>query len=192
MAKQISTHRKKSKKRSKRTPVNEVHNRFNLDAIEKIFAAGLIDRQIAIVCGISERTLYRYEHNPKFKAVVQQGKKKAVEAIESSLFKRASGYNFAEITMEPMIAVHQEDGVKNKSIVSPELQITKTVIKHIPADPEMVEFYLANRAPEEWKRKLDLTSGGEKINVPTFVVPAFGGNVVRLPSNGPIRGSSNE
>jgi len=174
---------KKKKKRSSRIPVEKVHERMNCDAILNLYGAGLLDKQVAYACGVSERTLNRYKQNSKFKAVVQQGRKKALLAVENSLFRRACGYNFAEVTMEPVMVMRQVKGEKITQMLSEELHVTKTVVKQIAADPECLEFYLANRDPENWKRKVDVTSGGEKIEAPTFVVPAFDGNVVRLPSS---------
>jgi hypothetical protein len=171
----------KKKKRAPRIPVSMVHERMNCDAILNLYVAGLMDKQVAMACGVSDRTLRRYKQNEVFKSAVQHGKEKAVLSVENSLFKRACGYNFAEVTMEPVLVKRQVKGEQVTEMLVEEMRVTKTVVKQIAADPECIEFYLANRDPKNWKRKLDLTSGGEKIEPPTFVVPAFSGTVVRLP-----------
>jgi hypothetical protein len=172
--------RKKTTKRAPRTTGNDVKRRLNLSAIEQLYASGLINRQVAEACGVSERTLHRYKHDEEVMAVVMRGKKKANERIIQSLFKRATGYEYAEVTMEPVLSIRQKDGVKEKVMMTSEQQVTKTVIKHVPADQGAIEFWLTNREPDEWKKKIDVESGGKKIEPRTYYLPHFNG-VVQVP-----------
>lgn len=169
--------RKKTTKRAPRTTGNDVKRRLNLSAIEQLYASGLINRQVAEACGVSERTLHRYKHDEEVMAVVMRGKKKANDRIIQSLFKRATGYDYAEVTMEPVMAIRQTDGVKEKVMLTEEQKVTKTVIKHIPADQSAIVFWLTNREPDDWKNKVDVESGGKKIEPRTYYLPVFNGAV---------------
>ena len=172
--------RKNTRKRCPRTTENDVPRRLNLSAIEQLYASGLINRQVAEACGVSERTLHRYKHNEEVMAVVMRGKKKANDAIVQSLYKRATGYDYAEVTMEPVMALRQTNGVKEKVMLTEEQKVTKTVIKHIPADQSAIEFWLTNREPDDWKKKIDVESGGKRIEPRTYYLPHFNG-VVQVP-----------
>jgi hypothetical protein len=175
-----ATNQKRKKKRAPRTKPNDVPRRLNLSAIEQLCASGLISKQVAEACGVSDRTFRRYKKNEEVMSAVMRGKKTASDAVVRSLFKRANGYEYAEVTMEPVLALRQVNGVKEKIYVA-EQQITKTVIKHVPADQGAIEFFLTNREPDDWKKKIDVESAGKRILPPVYVVPAFSGNVVRMP-----------
>ena len=65
----------------------------NLDRIEKWVAAGLSMKEVAANLGISERTLYKYKANDEqFMQCVKKGRQVAVEILENTMFKSASGF----------------------------------------------------------------------------------------------------
>lgn len=112
------------------------------DAPEKIVenagAAGLTDEQTATVLGIGERTLRMWKADPEFLAALKKGKAKADKSVEDSLYVRAMGYSFDEVTVT--------DGV-----------VTKIVTKHMAADPTAMIFWLKNRKPKDWRDRREVT-----------------------------------
>ncbi len=175
------TSQRRKKKRSKRIPVSDVHLRLDLGAVEKLYAAGLIDADVGFALGLSERTINRYKGNDRFKAVIKDGRNEANKKVIRSLYQKCLGYNYAEVTMEPVLATVQQAGVKKKVALSEQLRVTKSVIKHVPADQSSIEFFLTNRDPDEWKKKIDV-KGLEKIEPPVFIFPTASG-VIQVPKS---------
>jgi len=69
----------------KRARLEEV----NLEQVESIASLGLTDEEIAIVLGISPRTLYYWKKKPEFLQALKRGKLKADYVIARSLFEKA-------------------------------------------------------------------------------------------------------
>lgn len=174
-----ATRRRRIKQRAPRTKPADVPRALNLGALERLYAEGLIDRRVAAALGVSERTLNRYKLAPAVMTVVEAGRKEFKGKVVHALHRRATGYEYAEVTMEPVMAVRQVAGEKQKVMVSSELSVTKIVTKHMPADVSAAQFYLTNRDPDNWKQRVDLTSGGKTIEPASFAVPAFGGYAYR-------------
>lgn len=61
----------------------------NLEQVEIIASLGLIDEEIAIILGISERTLNYWKKNPEFLQSLKRGKLKADFQIAKSLYEKA-------------------------------------------------------------------------------------------------------
>ena len=184
--KNVSKNRaRRTKKRSKRIRLQDVPQQLNLDALEKFYESGLLDRQVALGLGVSERTLNRYKDAPGIKTVIngarEKWKNKSTLSATQALFRRVTGYNIAEVTMEPVLAMQQVGGVKERVALTRELRITKSIIKHIPGDVNAQLEWLYNNDPENWKRKFDPSNPlNEHITI-THVVPAFSGNIIRAP-----------
>ena len=100
--------------------------------IEGAVKAGNTDEQLAAVLGINKRTLHRWKADKEFLSLLKKNKPVADKAIENSLFVRAHGYSFEEVTVE-------KDGT------------TKVVTKHMPPDTGAAAFWLKNRKPTEWR-----------------------------------------
>lgn len=65
----------------------------NLKRIEKWVASGLSMKDIAKNLGISERTLYKYKsEDPQFMQTVKKARQPAVEILENTMFKSATGF----------------------------------------------------------------------------------------------------
>lgn len=170
--------RKPKSKRAPRTKTIDVPNRINVGYVERLAQAGLIDEQLAVVLGISRRTLDRYKKNPIFMSHLQRGKKEADKKVEASLFKVANGYDYPEITSEPVLQLRQRDGKQETICLDPTLTVTKVVIKHQAPSVSACMAWLTNRDNEHWKHKplsLELP-GGKKLEA-LFVVPAFSDTV---------------
>jgi AcrR family transcriptional regulator len=142
-----------------------------------LYASGLINKQVAKACGVSERTFYRYKNVEEVMAVAIRGRKKATDRIVQSLYKKATGYDYAEVTMEPVIVNRQVDGKKEKVVEKEEQKITKVVIKHVQPDQGAIEFWLTNNDEKSWKKRIDVQSGGKDVEPCTFYLPHFNGSI---------------
>lgn len=89
--------------------------RDNLDRIEKWVASGLSMKEIAKNLGISERTLYKYKAEDKqFMQTVKKGRQVAVEILENTMFKSATGFMQTVKKYEKVKRCTYKDGKKLK------------------------------------------------------------------------------
>ena len=101
---------------------------------------GLTDEQIAKNIGICRDTLIEWKKKySDISDTLKRGKAVADYQVENSLFKRALGYSYDEVTKEP-----DGDG---------ELVITKRVTKEVAPDVTAAIFWLKNRRPDKWRDK---------------------------------------
>jgi len=128
---------------------------------------GLIEDQIAKNLGIGITTLKDYKNRyPSFMAALKRGKEVVDTEVENSLFKRANGYSYIEVTKE-LKAVLDEDGIPIKDDnghTIKEMQITKAITKEVVPDVTAQIFWLKNRKRLEWRDKQDIELNGN-INV---------------------------
>jgi hypothetical protein len=107
--------------------------------VEKLCRLGLIDKELAYVFGVSEKTLNTWKKKyPEFLQSIKKGKTLSDVKVVESLFKRANGYSFTETTTE---------------LVKGVMKVTKKVTKHIPGEVSAQCFFLKNRQPDKWRDK---------------------------------------
>lgn len=87
----------------------------NLNRIEKWVASGLSMKEIAHNLGISERTLYKYKaEDPQFMQTVKKARQVAVEILENTMFKSATGFMQTVRKYEKVKRCTYKDGKKLK------------------------------------------------------------------------------
>lgn len=87
----------------------------NMKRIEKWVASGLSMKEIAHNLGISERTLYKYKANdPQFMQTVKNARQVAVETLENTMFKSATGFMQTLKKYEKVKRCTYKDGKKLK------------------------------------------------------------------------------
>ena len=92
---------------------------------------------IAQKMGIDKRTFRAWRTKyAEFNDVVQTGKEVTIKRVEQSLYNRALGYDYEEITRE---------------LIEGEMRTTKIVTKHVPADIKAMLNFLYNRDPQHWR-----------------------------------------
>ena len=139
----------------------------NLEQIELLAGFGLIDRQIAQVLGICEKTLNNYKKKPEFLQSLKKGKLLADVEVIKSLHKRATGYTYDEVTREPVILEKVVGGKKKKKVESTKLVITKIVTKQVAPDTTAGIYWSKNRMKkdqgykDDWRDKQELALSGE-------------------------------
>lgn len=111
---------------------------------------GLTDEQIAHNCGINPDTLYTWKKRfPEVAEVLKKGKEIADYEVENALYKRATGYDYTEVSAEK----------------GPQGEKIKKTVKHVPPDTGAIAIWLKNRRPDKWRDKPAEVSRGESSNL---------------------------
>jgi transcription elongation factor GreA-like protein len=101
--------------------------------------------------------------------VLKTNKEFADNLVVDSLYNRARGYEYEEVTKERQLAkdeygepIHDENG---KPVY--ELVVTKVVTKTLAPDTTAQIFWLKNRQPEKWrdKQEIDMNAKVETIEI---------------------------
>lgn len=114
----------------------------------------------------------------RFSGAIKKGREEADALVAKSLFKRAIGYSYKEVTVE-----RGKGPLEESTAVTPEGDIEKSVEptdkvkitqKHVPPSEIAQFFWLKNRRPDLWRDKRDAPSKiGEN---PTFIYNEQPGN----------------
>lgn len=140
------------------------HVQPKLNQVEAWARDGLTDEQIAHNLGIGLATYYDYKNKyPEFSKAIKKGKDDIDIEVENALLKRALGYEYEEITKEPLYnpitgePILDEDG-------NHKIGITKIVKKMVNPDTTAQIFWLKNRRPAAWRDKQDIEHSGTMTN----------------------------
>lgn len=137
---------------------------IHLPIAEVAAALGATNSEISKALGISEDTLYQWTHDyPQFSETIRFGKIDPDNAVEQSLWRRATGYS------------HEE----TKVFCSQGEIIKVSITKHYPPEPKCIDLFLKNRkpgqyrerqeAPDDSQQRLEEIVAALKINVATGV-----------------------
>ena len=127
---------------------------------------GLNDLQIAAKLGISKTAYYKYQReHAEFSEAIKKGKAPVDSDVENALLKRALGYEYEEVSTEYG---------KDEKTGKPTPIKTKRVKKFIPPDTGAIAFWLKNRKPDQWREKIDHTSGGKEMQAAVIMLPKNG------------------
>lgn len=113
---------------------------------------GLSNEQIAHNMGITVKTLYEWQNKyGEFCEALKKGKEVVDREVENALLKRALGYEYTEVTEEP---------IKDPDSGKLTMMTTKRVTKQIAPDTTAQIFWLKNRKPDEFRDKRDVELSG--------------------------------
>lgn len=119
---------------------------FKAEYVERVYEyclLGATDKQLAEFFGVAESTLNLWKlKQPKFLDAMRRGKIVADANVARSLYRRATGYS------------HPDTHVSN---YQGEITLTE-ITKHYPPDTTACIFWLKNRAPEQWRDKVEVNS----------------------------------
>lgn len=119
-----------------------------LEVIKGWARDGLTDEQIAGKMGIGVTTLYDYKKKySEFLKALKKGKEIVDRKVESSLLKRALGYDVKET---------KKESIYNKKTGEYEMVTTEIKTKHIHPDTTAQIFWLKNRLPDKWRDKHEI------------------------------------
>lgn len=129
----------------------------------QFYENGYSNAEAARKAGISEGQLYEWlKTKPKFSEVVQRARKdgeaNAVRAVESALLDLAKGFEYEEVRTEYESKPNPDEKAKEKYIptIKKQVRIKKRVIPSV----EAIKFYLTNKAPEDWKNRIEQNNTG--------------------------------
>ena len=116
---------------------------------------GLTDEQISHNMGIAKSTYYDWKKkNVEISNALKKGKEVVDLEVENSLYKKAMGYRYKEITKE---------NVLNPLTQEYELVVTKEVEKEMPPDTTAQIYWLKNRKPRYWRDRVDFETNKEQL-----------------------------
>ncbi len=124
--------------------------RLKIKPVIKLLRAGENVYDACAKSKISYRTFKRWQDaTPRLSRIVELAKEvsesQRIQNVKASLYKRAVGYKYREVTIE-------------RSISNPKVKVRKIVIKQLAPDPTAAMFYLMNKAPDEWADKRALVN----------------------------------
>lgn len=139
----------------------ESHVEPKLLLIEAWARDGLTLEDIAKNLDIALSTFCEYKNQyTELAESLKKNKELADIIVENSLYKRANGYKYEEITYE---AIEFKSGSGEDVTIQPATKI-KTVIKEVVPDTTAQIFWLKNRKPVEWRDKHEIESRSEVVN----------------------------
>lgn len=134
-------------------------NTINKDQLKKLVLSGWDDSQVSDFFGVTEQTLCNYKIKyPKFFESLKDWKIEADLKVEKSLYQRALGYSYDEITYEKSktggLGIKFTEG-EVSDIKNEECYKTKITTKQVVPDVTAQIFWLKNRKKDQWRDKTE-------------------------------------
>ena len=143
-------------------------NRLNLPQVEKLYKSGFTDKEVSDFYSITTATLNNYKKSHTgFFAALKEWKKYADDKVERSLYQRAIGYEFDEVTYEKSKIGGLGVGFKGEDINSikrVDTYKTKVTVKQIAPDVTAQIFWLKNRQPDRWRDRREDFDGKQETH----------------------------
>ncbi|HEY4063197.1 MAG TPA: helix-turn-helix domain-containing protein [Puia sp.] len=121
---------------------------------------GATDAQIAEALDITPSTLYEWKNRIKgFSEALRRGKIIADAEVAAGLHKRATGFEYDEVTYERIELgddEHQTPEGQEKPPIKIDLYKKKVITKYVPPDTGAAMGWLKNRQRDLWKDKQDI------------------------------------
>lgn len=134
--------------KSKKTPER-------IEKLLELTAKGKTDVEIAEIIGVTEATIRNWKKMDfELLMAVRELKQEVDEVVESSLLKRALGYE-----------VYEEKLNKDGDL--------RELRKHIPADTQAIKFWLMNRQRDKWAEKVNHELEGKDGAPITLIVEDY-------------------
>lgn len=129
------------------------------EGLEKIrgwAAAGLTVTEIAANIGVKPKTLYDWRLKfQDFADAMDAGTGDAVELVQNALFKKCLGYT---VDLQKTFKIREvKYDRQGKKVSETEKLVPGIEQVHVPADVQAQKFFLTNRAPDDWKNRMELT-----------------------------------
>jgi hypothetical protein len=70
-------------------PPEKASDKVNLSQVERLAGLGLIDKEIGIILGVSQRTITRWKNDPEFLSTYKKGRLQSEIDITRTLYKKA-------------------------------------------------------------------------------------------------------
>jgi hypothetical protein len=134
------------------------------DQAYKLTLLGFTDKQLATFFNVNKATInnWKKEHI-EFLDSVTRGKAMADGEVAASFYKRATGYEFTEVTFEKVDNKQVLELTPNE-LVTTDAYKKKIVVRHLPPDAGAALNWLKNRQKDLWRDKQDLEIDFEKLS----------------------------
>ncbi|CAM4098562.1 transposase [Paenibacillus alkaliterrae] len=142
----------------------DTHVKPKLLLIEAWARDGLTDEDIAknLDVGVSTFHAYKKDH-PELVESLKGSKDEADIKVENALYKRALGFEYDEVTQEPLFNPVTGDPILGDD-GEQKIAVTKIVRKMVNPDTTAQIFWLKNRRPAAWRDKQDIEHSGHMTN----------------------------
>jgi transposase-like protein len=121
---------------------------FHPEEAKRLAQTGMTELEIAGALGISETTFAVWKRRyAQFQQAITEGKKEPNRLVEAAVIKRALGHKVREVHYRPP----KKEG-------DPAVPI-RIVERDLPGNTRAMEFWLSNRMPKKWKRKVNIDMG---------------------------------
>lgn len=126
----------------------------------RYISEGYSNKDAAHKAGISEALLYEWlntkvEFLESFKEAKKQGDKVRINSVESALLDVARGFEYEEVRTEYESKLNPTTG-QYEPTIKKQVRTKKRVVPQT----EAIKFYLTNKAPEEWKNRVEQNTTG--------------------------------
>lgn len=159
------------------------------DQVQKLTMLGATDKEIANFFEVTDTTINNWKLvHPEFFESIKAGKIKADAQVAYSLYKRATGYQYKEITYEKIGSKEEivEDGEDGMESIEAEMYKKKVVVKDMAPDVAAINIWLKNRRgkvdkeAQRWADKHEITGEGGDPLFPTPVAKLPDGTILEI------------
>ncbi len=128
-----------------------------------LLSQGYSNKDAAERAGINEHTFYEWlATKPAFSQSVKEaqrlGDKVRINSVESALLDVARGFEYEEVKTEYESKLNDKTG-QYEPTIKKQVRTKKRVIP----STEAIKFYLSNKAPEEWKNRIEQNNTGNLV-----------------------------
>lgn len=117
---------------------------------------GKTDKDLALHFGVAESTIHEWKNNfPEFSESVRAGKDKADGDVAYSLYRRAMGFTYEEVTFEKIDSKTALENDTNEDLQT-EVYKKKVVTKLVVPDTGAAMNWLKNRQKELWRDNMEI------------------------------------
>ncbi len=129
----------------------------------RYISEGHSNKDAAQKAGISEALFYEWlnkkvEFFESFKEAKKQGDKVRINSVESALLDIARGFEYEEVKTEYESQLNPATG-KYEPTIKKQVRTKKRVVPN----SEAIKFFLTNKAPEQWKNRIEQNNTGDLV-----------------------------
>lgn len=126
----------------------------------QLISEGYTNKAAIEKANITEQTFYQWiKTKAEFSELVQrarkEGEQKAVRDVEAALLDLAKGMDYEDVRTEYESKLNPTTG-QYEPVIKKQVRVKK----HIPANTEAIKFFLTNKAPDEWKNRIEQNNTG--------------------------------
>ena len=131
--------------------------------ILEYLSQGYSNKDAAEKAGVSQSMFYEWlntkvEFSETYKEAKKQGDKVRINSVESALLDIARGFEYEEVKTEYESQLNPATG-KYEPTIKKQVRTKKRVVPN----SEAIKFFLTNKAPEEWKNRIEQNNTGDLV-----------------------------